>query len=304
VRALVAMVGMLLVLPQRASAGALWVSLPSPSEPCTSAQVADAIHLRRPTAEVREGRTPGPDDLWAEIDQGAAGWSLTVHAPGKGLRRPLPPRGADCVDLSETAALMLDRFLEELRWSDRAPQIEKIVHLPPPPPVPVQAVVELGPAAGLGGLGGQLELSARRAEVQLGLSGAGWLGTTAPVSTTDAGVGTYAVQRGQLEAVGGYRLALGPGTLRLEAAGGAQLLRAAASGPLLFHRQAQTAVSPTLGARAGYELGLPWALAVALRAQGRALLAQTTFQTVGYDGTVRTRRLEGELVLSLSRTLW
>jgi hypothetical protein len=299
----------LLAHASTASASTLWVSLPvTEAAPCTNAQIRDAILLRRPNADLREGSTPGQGDLWADIKPGPEGWSLTVSgANERTLHRLLPPPGADCVDLSENTALMLDRFLEEIHWTDRSARIERIVHAPPPeppgPPVPIRGVVELGPSLGYGQAalapGLQLDVGIRRSVLEVALSGRTALPEKVDV-TQPASVGQFSIQTAQLEVVAGARIHLGPGTLRLDGEGGTQLWWVSSSGPLLFHQQTANGVFPLLGARVGYEIGLPAHLALAVRAESWALLRTGTFQVEGYPQEITSRRWDGNLSVALS----
>jgi hypothetical protein len=53
-----------------------------------------------------------------------------------------------------------------------------------------------------------------------------------------------------------------------------------------------------------YEIPLPWAFAVALRAEGRANLWPAQFDVVGYSGSIATLPWGGNLALTLSRVFF
>jgi hypothetical protein len=300
----------LLLLSAPARATTLSLSLPPPllAGPCTAAQVGQALQARRPDLQVQAAPSAGAVAVELTIEGGA--WVLHVSSPpAPPLRRELPPPGADCEELSQTAALMVARYLEEIRAAGEPVAIQPIVHEPPPPPVPLQAWVGLGAGATTGptvaGPVFHLELAGRRGPNQLAL--AGTLGLPSQVGI--ASVGHFAIEEGRVEIVGERRLSLGPGDVPLGVVVGAELTRvsAQASGTdELVHPKPTTAFSPVVGLRAGYELFLPLGLALGLRAEGGLLLQPNNFSIESYPGatTVQSARFDGALSLLLSRTFF
>jgi hypothetical protein len=103
--------------------------------------------------------------------------------------------------------------------------------------------------------------------------------------------------------VAGWRPHLGPGTLRLELAPGTELLWVSATGPNLFQQHPGFGASPYVGARVGYEIGLPAGFALALRGEGRVFLSQAQLGVVGGD-YITTPPVDGNVALTASRVFF
>lgn len=132
-----------------AAAGTLWVAFPSGADPCGYDQLAAALHARLGEVSVRPGvHDATGDDVDVALERAGSDWGLRVKAGGeRELERKLPKPGTDCVATTETAALMVERYLEDIRWTGGGAVVSKLPPLPPPPPPPRwQMVVEVGGA--------------------------------------------------------------------------------------------------------------------------------------------------------------
>jgi len=229
------------------AAPTLWLSVPAGAG-CRVEEFVAAVVGRRPDLAVRAGSEPGAGDAAAAIDVEERGWRLTVKRAGmEPLHRSLPPPGADCVATSSTAALMIDRALEDLHWNGAAVRIEPMAReaapgaderAPVPPavprePLPVEARIALGAGAAtefgsvLPAL--SLELGAQLGPWSIGAGATGSLAAHAAVGGVST-VGRYTAVPIDLQLIAGRRFSLGPGWLRLEFAPGLELALASATG--------------------------------------------------------------------------
>lgn len=125
---------------------ALRVSLaPDPSLPCPAGEVlAEALRRAMPDVEVREDSgEPAPDDLRVAVAAQGGGWTLRLLRPGGEpvLARSLDVSGdRGCAELADAGALVVDRYLADVAWPGRAPQVAPLA----PPPAPAPAPVLLG----------------------------------------------------------------------------------------------------------------------------------------------------------------
>ena len=104
--------------------------LVDPGDPrCPALALEEAMRARG----VQVGGEPsGGDDLRASLLPAEAGFSLEVRRAGEpALHREL--RLDDCKLAAETAALVIDRFLDEIHWAGKPASLEP---LPAPPPAP------------------------------------------------------------------------------------------------------------------------------------------------------------------------
>ncbi|HZN92610.1 MAG TPA: hypothetical protein VFB81_07885 [Myxococcales bacterium] len=161
---------------------ALRVSLhPDPSLPCPAGEaLAAALQRAMPDVEVRpdESGEGGAEDLRVAVAAQGGGWTLQLLRPGGGavLTRSLDAGGdRGCAELLDAGALVVDRYLADVAWPGRAPQVAPL--LPPPPRAPPATL--LGPpwsvAVGLQGTAGwPLDASAGLALALGGALGGGW----------------------------------------------------------------------------------------------------------------------------------
>ena len=85
----------------------------------------------------------GAGDLRASLQPAGTAWTLTLkRADGEvALSRALAFGRDDCALLADTAALVIDRFLEEIHWSGRPATVAPLP-LPPKPQPPKQPTAE------------------------------------------------------------------------------------------------------------------------------------------------------------------
>ncbi len=96
---------------------------------CPAAALEGAVRARVPSVQVG-GEPSGGDDLRASLLPAETGFSLEVRRAGEvALRREL--RIEECQLAVDTAALVIDRFLDEIHWSGKPATIEPL----PAPPV-------------------------------------------------------------------------------------------------------------------------------------------------------------------------
>jgi hypothetical protein len=299
---------LVLALPVPASAGTLWLSLPpgDAAAPCTLPQVSRAIEERHPGLVVVPGPPPGGEGFRAAIEASNERWELVVEGAEvpRTLRRELPAPGSDCEALSQTAGLMVARFLEDLPRLGGAATLDPLERPAAAPTIPIDLLADLGLGASPGVASARpqltLGLAVRRASNQL------WLGADLELPETAAIDAThdFAFVQGRVELAVEHGWDLGPGLLWTGGAASARLTHVAAQGPLLFHSAATTFATAEFGLRAGYEvpLGSSWALGG--RLTGRVAAQTTTSGVDGYAAQVSTRRFDGDLSAVLSRTLF
>ncbi len=306
---MVASLASILALALAAGPPILWLALPAgEGGSCTAARIASSIQARRPGLDIRVGRGALPGDASAALTAASGHWDLTIESAGlPPLRRQLPDPGPDCVVTVDTAALIIDRYLDDLHWSGRR---AAFVDLERPR---VEGVAELGTSVTASSVGPlpslELDLGARRGPFQLGLGGSLAPSEKSAFPASQALAGSYSVQLASARVVASWRPRLGPGTARVELAPGAELFWVNAAYPQatrLFQNHPAFDAAPYLGLRVGYELALPARFAVALRAEGRALLGQPTFGVEGEPGipAIAAGPVDGNVTLALSRSFF
>ena len=110
---------------------------------CPAAALEEAVRARLPGVQV-SGAPTGASDLRGSLRPAEGGFALEVRrADGEfALRRQFTLE--DCKVAAETAALVIDRFLDEIHWSGKPPTIE------PLPERPDRFEISAGPAVWLG----------------------------------------------------------------------------------------------------------------------------------------------------------
>ena len=298
-----------LAITATADAPTLRVSLPdSGASPCTSTRVLSSIRARQPGIDLRLGGAVRPGDASAVLAPLDGRWGLTVEGAGLApLRRQLPAPGTDCVATADTAALMIDRYLDDIHWSGRRAAFADLQHRP------IEGVAELGSSVAASPVGAlpsiELDLGARRGPWQLGVGGSLAVPEKNAFPASASFAGSYSAQMASARVVASWRPRLGPGVARVELAPGAELFWVGASYPQatrLFQNHPAFDAAPYLGLRVGYELALPARFAVALRAEGRALLRQPTFGVEGEPGipAIAAGPVDGNVTLALSRSFF
>ncbi len=302
--------GALALLAITVSAGAraatLWIEIPAGAAPCDLDQLEGALRSHVGAADVRPGlHDVDGSDVAVALERAGDRWTLRVRAAGeRELRRRLPPAGADCVALSETAASMVERYLDDIRWTGGTAVVAPLPAPAPQPATPWQILLEAGGSAAIETLGvtpaAQLDVGSRHGALDLELTAALAGSRTLPV-TTDPSRAAIAVQTSLLQLSAGYVRALGFGALRFEAAPGAELIRAQAAGSLIFGATPQTAILPFLGGRFAYELPLGRRFRLTARVEARALFTREAF-SIDLDPSqtrATTPAVDGDAGLSL-----
>jgi hypothetical protein len=294
-------------------------------QPCAAnAALAQALRLRLPGVRVEDAPASQPGeqgDLRALVRREGPAWALELRDQGGelALRRELELGPDRCGLLAETAALMVDRFLEQIRWAGRPPSIEPLpaperrpepapppalvvepAPAPAPPASPAPApsppleprpnalLVSLGPAAWLGApselrAAAQLSLTARLGEVaQVGGLLIAGTATSQPVTIEARARGATSVQPALAAALGGACTdGLGL-SLCASALAGARVSSGSASGAL-FQRSGALLWQPSLGAQLSASRRLGGRFEVALDASAASALGAASFQVVGAD---------------------
>jgi hypothetical protein len=273
--------------------------------PCHLASLAAAIHSQRPDARVAIGTRSLPSDLEAELTAHGSELWLTVRGQGKPLSRVLPPPGNDCVETVQTAALMIDRYLDELNESTEEARIGGLTGAPK-----ARGILSLGPSvvqtpAGLSA-GLTLEFDLRLGLLLLSVGGEVNLPRNEAATTTVTG--TYKLQPAATWIAAGVGPRLGPGRLAAQASLGLSLLwvTIGPTTPPTYQQQQANTADPFLGFRLGYVLDLPANFNVSLRYEERWVPAPTTFSVEGYpgSGSVSVRAFSGDLALLVGYTIF
>ena len=296
---------LLLALPARA--GTLWVSLPEGDGPCTLAPIAEALRGHLPLATTALGPHPvGGDDVSVRLIAGRSHWQLRVQAAGEPqLERELPPPGGDCLALAETAALMTERYLTDIRWATIEPVVST---LPPTPPAPPwRLVLELsglaqldllGPAPGFG-----VSAGVTKGRWQLALAGQLDLPAATPVSGAIATAGSLQIWAGAIFLSVSRLQPLSFGALRLDLEGGAEIDRATVAGDArLFQVQPRVGALPFAGLALGYQLPLTRRLYLLPKVEVRAHLGTLGF-TVDQTAPA-SKPFDGNLALAAGYTFF
>ncbi len=273
----------------------LWLQVEvGPDSPCRVDGLAAAVHLQHPDVALSLGKRPSASDLEAEITESAATLTLTVRGQGKPLSRVLPTPGTSCSETLQTAALMIDRYLDELHANAEEARVADLVRGAGP-----QLSLLLGPSlvqapAGLD-FGLTVELDFRVGLLLLSLGGEGNLAQTKSITA----FGSYDLTPAATWLAAGVAPRLGPGRLLLQGSFGLSLLWVSVQSDLshLPHEHDGNAVDPFVGLRVGYVLDLPARFSLALRYEERFVPAPTTFSVEGYAGSVSVRSFSGDVAL-------
>ncbi len=298
------MLALALGLTLGASAPQISVELPAQPGPCGFSELASALRRRLPGATLRP-ELLGEDrrDVRVRYGERDGRWTLTIRAgDAPPLRRELPSPGVDCVALSETAALMLERYLDEVHWGGG--EAARLAPLAPPPAVPpTEAILSVGAWGGMGPLGlapgGEGGLAVARGRWRFGAVGDLLPSRSAVVAGAPGA--TLAAQAGNLELAGGPAWPVGSGDFRLELVPGAELLWASSSGGRLFQHRPGLAASPFAGARAGFELPLGERFDLALRLTGRAFFARNGLSVEGFGAEALPAPFDAAIALAIER---
>ncbi len=256
---------------------------------CPAAALEDAIRARLPGVQLA-GAPSGPDDLRGWLRPAEGGFALEVRRAGGevALRRQLPLGEDDCKLAAETAALILDRFLDEIRWSGKPASIEPLPARPPPPmPAPLleppRFEFAAGPAVWLGApndvragglIGATVRLKVPFEASFLALVAASSRTVLQPAGSIDVKQGSFALSAAACAEPGRFRLCAGPLAGARASLGNAAGVRQTASAMMW---QAEIGMQ----ARAALRLGASWLLG--LQILGGAVPGSGTFTIAGTD---------------------
>src|SRR5687768_5041212 len=83
--------------------------------------LAETLRRRMPGLRVVSGQGAGQHDLEISLAPVPAGWRLDVRRADRlgALTREVPVGLGGCVDVVETGALIVERYLREISWSGR-----------------------------------------------------------------------------------------------------------------------------------------------------------------------------------------
>jgi hypothetical protein len=289
------------------SAPTLWLELDVEAGcPCSAEGLEAAIRGLRPGAVVKLGTRPNITDLQILLVERKGSLSLTTQGRGEPLIRTLPPAGSSCTETSQTAALIIDRYLDELYANDvetpiapaarsLAPNLQLRLGLSF-----LQMPSGLSPSISPGAI---LELNLGLGLVLLSLGGEANLSGTKPV--TSQGDGSYRAQPAATWLAAGISPRLGPGRLGLQGSFGLSLLWVQTDASL--HQETRGhAVDPYVGLLASYFIDLPSHFSLGLRAEERFVPSPTVFITEGVPGSasVAVRQFTADLALLAGYTFF
>jgi hypothetical protein len=292
------------------AAPTVWVTVPEPEAPCSFEDVAGALRSRLGTQDVRHGEH-AVDGQSVQLALGHQGtdWFLDLESEGHPrLRRPLPGPEADCLALTEAAALVADRYLDDVHWSGAPVLVEPVPPEEHPVPEGFHAGLDAAIAGGsaLSGVGGGVELHAgiRWDKFLFGLSGGAQLPSDSALVAGDPTQGSLHAEAGTAQLLAGRFWNAGPGALELELTPGLEWFRSWTTGGQIYHRQDTWSAAPYLGARAGYAVALGRHFYVAARAQGEVLLVRQVFEVYGYSPTLQAQVVQWEGSLAVGYQLF
>ena len=279
--------------------------------PCApGAALEAALRSRLPGVRVEREAAVGAADLMSELRPEGPGWRLLLRRSGgeTALSRPFALAASDCKLAAQTAALMVDRFLAEVRWPGRPASIEPLPRPPPPPPPPAvldpaihapaplpprpaahrhRLALALGPAAWLGAPSDLRAAALLAAEVRaFGSFEIGMVALLAATSSEDVTIDRQL--RGQIRVQSA--LWMGAASACAEAArfrfcggalfGGRGSLGSAA-GDLLFRRSSRFLLQPEAGLRARADWRLSSRFALGIDLIGARALTSASFVVGG-----------------------
>jgi hypothetical protein len=282
----------------------IWLQVDvGPDSPCRLDALAAAIRLQRPDVALQNGKPPSGSDLEVHLVDRGGTLTFSVRGPGRPLTRELPPPGATCQEALQTAALMIDRYLDELNNGEEETRIGVLDPSAPHLGFAVGPSVVQAPF-GLS-LGLTVELDLRLGLLLLSLGGEANLRQSRTVAENMQNVQfIYDALPAASWVSAGVAPGLGPGRLVMAAALGLSLLFVTAQSPELFQQQQGSAADPYLALRVAYVLDLPDHFGLALRYEERWVPAPTSFSVEGFAGSVSVRSFSGDAAVLASYTFF
>jgi hypothetical protein len=262
------------------SIGLLWFSLSavpgvfvsSSVEACSSESFGHALRMVRPDVAIGLETAPDTDSVQVSVAAKNGTVLLTISGHGRSINRDFPDPN-DCEAACRTAALIIDRALEDLRFGEVAPPIETLA--PPPSAMELSLALGIGATQGMFGAAaavtGALQLHWHFA--LLALSGDLVLptGTTLP-----NGLGSLQASGENLEIGVGLSPPLGPGRLSLTGLFGVAWTNLSAQTTLPVN-QGGSATEPYVGVTAAYVYRLPEFFFLSAQLEEQLALGRTVF---------------------------
>jgi hypothetical protein len=278
----------------------LWLDLEVDSaSPCHADGVAAAIRGLRPDLVVKIGQRTSASDLQVLFVERNGSLSLSILGPGKPLNRDLPPASASCADASQTAALIVDRYLDEFYATGAEAQAASTSAGEGP-----RLSLQLGPSLVQMPTGLSLSISPGlilELDLRLGLA---WFSLGGEANLPSNGIvaqgldGSYHVQPAAAWIAAGIALPLGPGRLVLQASLGLDLLWVGIQSSLHQETPSNRA-DPYAGLVGAYLLDLPSHFSAGLRFEERFVPSPSVFAVEGVANStsVTARRFTADLAL-------
>jgi hypothetical protein len=279
------------------SATFLWFSLTampgvfvsSAIDNCSADSFGRALRMVRPDVAIGLGPAPDAEGVEVVVTAKKGEILLAVSGHGRSINRSFPDPN-DCESASQTAALIIDRALEDLRSTETTPAIETLA--PPPSPFALLAAIGGGGTQGVFGAAAALNVALQLQWLDLALltlSGDFVLpsGTTLPND-----LGTLQASGEVLELGVGVSPHLGPGRLNATALFGITWTNVTSDIPSVPSNRGGSGVEPYVGLAAGYALGLPDHFFLSVQIEEQLALGRTEFV------------IEGESVPPASTRTW
>jgi hypothetical protein len=289
-----------LLLSAESSGPTLWLELDvAAGSPCTAEGVAAAIRGLRPELALKIGKRPSAVELQAVLSERNGSLALTIQGWGAPLSRDLPAAPTSCTDASETAALIVDRYLDEVYSTGGEDLVAPVADRFRP-----SLALELGPSLTQMPLGLSPNPSPGLIlvlDLQLGwllFSTGGEVDLPGNKPIAAAAEGSYHAQPAVVWFAAGVDPRLGPGRLVFQASVGLSLLWVQLHSSL-HQEQSKNATNLYVGGVAAYLLDLPAHFTLGLRFEERVVLDPSTFVVEGIPGatSVTVRQFTADLAL-------
>jgi hypothetical protein len=284
---------------------------PDSSLPCPAGTaVVQALRARLPRVLVEtEGPSTG-QDLAVSLTPNAQGWELAMHRADGSLALHRDLRPGECSEAADTAALIVERYLDDIEWPGRPVTLNLLAKpdgpaspTTPGPTLEIEAGVagRIGMWPGGGAPGVSAEIGSRViAHLRVSLWGE-WsplqsrsftVGGNSPVA------GVVTLQTMFAAFTGGYCGELGPAVGCASIVAGAAILRGSSRGTV-YRADTATDVLPALGAALRLTVPIAWKLAATLELTPIAPLGTATFQVEDYPQAPHLESSALDLVGSL-----
>jgi hypothetical protein len=278
------------------------VFVSSAIDTCSADSFGKALRMVRPDVAIGLGPAPDAEGSVEVVVTARKGEIVvTFSGHGRSINRSFPDPN-DCESACQTAALIIDRELEDLHLNETTPPIETLA--PPPSPFAVFAALGAGGTQGVFGAAAALNLAVQLQWLDLALftlSGDFLLpsGTTLP-----DGLGTLQASGEILELGAGVSPHLGPGRLNATGLFGITWTNVTSETSLAVNHGG-SAAEPYVGLAVGYALGLPDHFFLSVQAEEQLALGRTEFVVEGESvPTASTRTWTFQALLAVGRRLF